>query len=74
MKGMNISVLRLKSAIEENQNILIYGDYDVDGTCSVALMVRFLKKINASVQYYQPHRETEGYGVSLKSVRWSVKK
>ena len=73
MKGMDISVLRLKSAIEENQNILIYGDYDVDGTCSVALMVRFLKKINASVQYYQPHRETEGYGVSLKSVRWSVK-
>ena len=44
MKGMNISVFRLKSAIEENQNILIYGDYDVDGTCSVALMVRFLKK------------------------------
>ena len=73
MKGMDISVLRLKSAIEENQNILIYGDYDVDGTCSVALMVRFLKKINASVQFYQPHRETEGYGVSLKSVRWSVK-
>ena len=73
MKGMNVSVFRLKSAIEENQNILIYGDYDVDGTCSVALMVRFLKKINARVQYYQPHRDTEGYGISLKSVRWSVK-
>ncbi len=73
MKGMDISVLRLRSAVEENQNILIYGDYDVDGTCSVALMVRFLKKINASVQYYQPHRETEGYGISLKSVQWSVK-
>ena len=73
MKGMEISVHRLKSAIEENQNILIYGDYDVDGTCSVALMVRFLKKLNASVQYYQPNRETEGYGLSLKSVEWSVK-
>jgi len=73
MKGMEISVHRLKSAIEQNQNILIYGDYDVDGTCSVALMVRFLKKINASVKYYQPHRETEGYGLSLKSVEWSVK-
>ena len=56
MKGMEISVHRLKSAVEQNQNILIYGDYDVDGTCSVALMVRFLKKINASVKYYQPHR------------------
>ena len=73
MKGMNVSVFRLKSAIEENQNILIYGDYDVDGTCSVALMVRFLKKINARVQYYQPQRDNEGYGISLKSVRWSVK-
>ena len=73
MKGMEISVHRLKSAVEQNQNILIYGDYDVDGTCSVALMVRFLKKINASVKYYQPHRETEGYGLSLKSVEWSVK-
>ena len=73
MKGMEISVHRLKSAIEQNQNILIYGDYDVDGTCSVALMVRFLKKINASVKYYQPNRETEGYGLSLKSVEWSVK-
>ena len=73
MKGMNISVFRLNLAVEENQNILIYGDYDVDGTCSVALMVRFLKKINARVQYYQPHRDTEGYGISLKSVRWSVK-
>ena len=44
MKGMDVSVKRLRTAIEKKQKILIYGDYDVDGTCSVALLVRFLKK------------------------------
>lgn len=72
MKGMDVSVKRLRTAIEKKQKILIYGDYDVDGTCSVALLVRFLKKMNAFVCYYQPHRETEGYGISLKSVDWSI--
>jgi single-stranded-DNA-specific exonuclease len=72
MKGMDVSVKRLRTAIEKKQKILIYGDYDVDGTCSVALLVRFLKKMNAFVCYYQPHRETEGYGISLKSVDWST--
>ena len=71
MKGMDLSVERLNKAISNNQTILIYGDYDVDGTCSVAMMVRFLKHLKAKVLYYQPHRETEGYGISLKSVEWS---
>ena len=66
MKGMQKSITRLNSAIRKNESILIYGDYDVDGTCSVALMVEFLKKINAKVMHYQPHREIEGYGISLK--------
>ncbi len=70
MKGMQKSITRLNSAIRKNESILIYGDYDVDGTCSVALMVEFLKKINAKVMHYQPHREIEGYGISLKSVAW----
>ena len=71
MKGMNVSVERLNKAISNNQTILVYGDYDVDGTCSVAMMVRFLKHLKAKVLYYQPNRETEGYGISLKSVEWS---
>ncbi|MBD01149.1 MAG: single-stranded-DNA-specific exonuclease RecJ [Crocinitomicaceae bacterium] len=71
MKGMDISVERLNKAVSNNQIILVYGDYDVDGTCSVAMMVRFLKQLKANVLYYQPHRETEGYGISLKSVEWS---
>ena len=70
MKGMQKSITRLNSAVRKNESILIYGDYDVDGTCSVALMVEFLKKINAKVMDYQPHREIEGYGISLKSVAW----
>ena len=70
MKGMQKSITRLNSAVRKNESILIYGDYDVDGTCSVALMVEFLKKINAKVMHYQPHREIEGYGISLKSVAW----
>ena len=72
MKGMNLSVDRLNKAVSNNQSILVYGDYDVDGTCSVAMMVRFLKHLKANVMYYQPHRETEGYGISLKSVEWSI--
>ena len=70
MKGMQKSITRLNSAVRKNESILIYGDYDVDGTCSVALMVEFLKKINAKVMHYQPLREIEGYGISLKSVAW----
>ena len=73
MKGMEESVTRLNEAINTQQNILIYGDYDVDGTCSVAMMVRFLKSLKANVFYYQPHRENEGYGISLNSVEWATK-
>jgi single-stranded-DNA-specific exonuclease len=71
MKGMDLSVERLNKAVSNHQTILVYGDYDVDGTCSVALMVRFLKQLKVNVLYYQPQRETEGYGISLKSVEWS---
>ena len=67
MKGMEKAVVRLNAAVRNNETILIYGDY-VDGTCAVALMVEFLQKINGKVLHYQPQRDTEGYGISLKSV------
>ena len=70
MKGMEQAVSRIKKAVEKNENILVYGDYDVDGTCSVALIIRFLQKITTNIFHYQPHREKEGYGISLKSVEW----
>ena len=72
MKDMLKSVERLFKSIENEENILIYGDYDVDGTCSVAMMSLFLKSLNANVFTYQPDREEEGYGISLKSLDWMI--
>lgn len=68
MKDMDKAVQRLHKAIEENQNILLYGDYDVDGTTSVALMHRFLEKLGAHPNYYIPDRYKEGYGISFESL------
>ncbi|MEE4115180.1 MAG: single-stranded-DNA-specific exonuclease RecJ [Marinilabiliaceae bacterium] len=64
MKGMNIAVDRISSAIDKNEKILIYGDYDVDGTTSVALLYSFLKQFHGNLDYYIPNRDKEGYGVS----------
>ena len=74
MKGMKEAVTRIEIAIKKNQNILVYGDYDVDGTTSVAMMYLFLKKYNKNVEYYIPSREDEGYGVSLKGIDYASKK
>jgi len=70
MKNMRISIERLNLAIQEKQHVLVYGDYDVDGTCSVAMMTNFLRQLSSNVSFYQPHREKEGYGISLLSVQW----
>lgn len=64
MKGMNIAVDRISSAIDKNEKILIYGDYDVDGTTSVALLYSFLYNFYTNIDYYIPNRNKEGYGVS----------
>jgi len=66
MKDMEKAVQRILFAINNNQKILVFGDYDVDGTTSVALMYRFLKKIYTEerIDFYIPHRYREGYGVS----------
>lgn len=68
MKGMQTAVNRLLLAIERGENILIYGDYDVDGTCAVSLMYNFLSEIYPNVSYYIPCRYQEGYGVSFKGI------
>ncbi|MBM77485.1 MAG: single-stranded-DNA-specific exonuclease RecJ [Crocinitomicaceae bacterium] len=74
MKGMSTAVDRLQQAIEKEQTIAVYGDYDVDGTCSVAMFARFLKSFISHVNIYQPDRHKEGYGISLKSVEWMTSK
>ncbi|WP_439152528.1 single-stranded-DNA-specific exonuclease RecJ [Winogradskyella sp.] len=68
MKDMDLAVSRIESAIENNENILVYGDYDVDGTTSVALMSSYLKTRIDSVATYIPDRYDEGYGISFKGI------
>jgi len=68
MKDMDKAVARIEKAIEKNENILVYGDYDVDGTTSVALMSSYLKTRTSNVATYIPDRYDEGYGVSYKGI------
>jgi single-stranded-DNA-specific exonuclease len=70
MKDMDKAVSRILSAIEKKEKILVFGDYDVDGTTSVACMYRFLTSIyeKENIEFYIPHRYTEGYGVSKKGI------
>lgn len=68
MKDMDKAVLRIEEAIKNNENILVYGDYDVDGTTSVALVSSFLKTYYPNVSTYIPDRYDEGYGVSYKGI------
>ena len=72
MKDMFKAVERVSKAIENDEAILIYGDYDVDGTTSVALMYGFLKDKVSKIDYYIPDRYTEGYGVSAQGVQWAI--
>ncbi|GAA4968340.1 single-stranded-DNA-specific exonuclease RecJ [Algibacter aquimarinus] len=68
MKDMDIAVSRIQEAITKNENILVYGDYDVDGTTSVALMATYLKTKSEHIATYIPDRYEEGYGVSFKGI------
>lgn len=74
MHGMDIAVERLHRAIVNDENILVYGDYDVDGTSSVALVSRFLKNRVTNLESYIPDRYIEGYGISMESIEYSREK
>ncbi|MCZ6528386.1 MAG: single-stranded-DNA-specific exonuclease RecJ [Candidatus Dadabacteria bacterium] len=69
MKGMDRAVERIKKALENNERITIYGDYDVDGVTSTALLYSFLKVLKANVTYYNPDRLKEGYGINIDAVK-----
>ena len=71
MKDMDLAVNRLATAIQQKEKILLYGDYDVDGTTSVALMFSFLKKYHEHLDYYIPDRYQEGYGVSFAGIDYA---
>ena len=72
MKDMDKAVARIEKAMANNENILVYGDYDVDGTTSVALMSSYLKTRHALVYTYVPNRYDEGYGVSHKGINFAL--
>jgi len=72
MKDMQRAVDRISHAIRHRENIMVYGDYDVDGTTAVAMVYSFLKKIYPNVDYYIPNRYTEGYGISCKGIDEAV--
>jgi len=68
MKDMEKAVKRIQEAINAEEKVLIFGDYDVDGTTAVSCLYRFLKKIHSGLDFYIPHRYREGYGVSKAGI------
>ena len=72
MKDMDKAVTRIEKAIANNENILVYGDYDVDGTTSVALVSSYLKSKHNLVYTYIPNRYDEGYGISFKGINFAL--
>lgn len=71
MRDMDLAVDRLQKAIAEGEKILVYGDYDVDGSTAVALFYGFLCRFYEAVDYYIPDRYAEGYGISWQSIDWA---
>ncbi|MCF8246500.1 MAG: single-stranded-DNA-specific exonuclease RecJ [Saprospiraceae bacterium] len=72
MKGMEAAVACLQRALQADEKILLYGDYDVDGTTSVALMYQFLSGHRAKLDFYIPNRYREGYGVSMAGIDHAI--
>lgn len=71
MKDMDKAVERLHTAIAGGEKILVYGDYDVDGTTAVSLVYSYVKRFTSRVDFYIPDRYDEGYGVSYKGIDWA---
>ena len=71
MDGMAAAIKRINKALGRKERILVYGDYDVDGTTAVALVYRFLQQFTTNIDYYIPNRYNDGYGVSFKGVDYA---
>jgi len=72
MKDMELAVARIDSAINKGERILVYGDYDVDGTTAVALVYTFIREIYPNVDFYIPDRYSEGYGISYLGIDFAA--
>ncbi len=73
MKDMDIAIQRIEQAIEKGERIMVYGDYDVDGTTAVALTYAFLEDFYDNIEFYIPDRYKEGYGISLAGIDYAHK-
>ena len=71
MKGMRQAIDRINQAIAARQRIMVYGDYDVDGTSAVALVFSYLKELDENIDFYIPDREREGYGISYQGIDYA---
>src|SRR5687768_9873617 len=72
MLGMRVAVARLLRAIDGNERILVYGDYDVDGTTGTAVLLRAIRMLGATAGFHVPHRFTEGYGIQRKALETAL--
>jgi single-stranded-DNA-specific exonuclease len=72
MQDMELGATRLAEAVRNREKILVYGDYDVDGTTSTAMLYTFLKDFGVNVDYYIPHRFKEGYGINPEGVEYAI--
>ena len=72
MKDMEKAIERIEEALKEKEKILIYGDYDVDGTTSVSVVYGFFKKFHSQLEYYIPDRYKEGYGISTQGIDYAA--
>ena len=73
MKDMDKAIDRIDVALAKKEKILIYGDYDVDGTTSVALAFSFFSQFTSDIEYYIPDRHKEGYGISTAGIDYAAK-
>src|SRR5690606_27836639 len=71
MKDMDKAISRIEKAFENNEKILIYGDYDVDGTTAVALVYSYFRDFSSNIDFYIPDRYLEGYGISKEGIDYA---
>ena len=72
MKDMDVAIERIQEAIQAGEKVMIYGDYDVDGTTAVALVYSYFKDHFKEIDYYIPDRYDEGYGISIKGIDYAA--
>ncbi|MBR4779114.1 MAG: single-stranded-DNA-specific exonuclease RecJ [Bacteroidaceae bacterium] len=72
LDGMKEAVNRINQALGRKERILVYGDYDVDGTSAVTLVYKFLGRFTSNIDYYIPNREEEGYGISTPALKYAI--